>query len=117
MAITLDGTSGVTYPSGTTATAAGVGDGQTWQSVTGSRAISTTYYNTTGKPIYVYITGAANITGYFIMQINGVTMANSQQAYTNGTYLTIAMIVPPGASYSAVSGGGSASIVQWSELR
>jgi hypothetical protein len=30
-----------------------LGYGQTWQSVTGSRAAGTTYYNTTGKPIIV----------------------------------------------------------------
>jgi len=94
-----------------------LGYSQTWQDLTASRAIGTTYYNTTGKPIYLYITGAANVTGYFVMQINGVTVATSQQAYTNGTYLTLDIIVSPGASYSAVSGGGSPSIVRWSELR
>jgi hypothetical protein len=95
----------------------GLGFSQTWQDLTASRAIGTTYYNTTGKPIYLYITGAANITGYFAMQINGVTVANSQQAYTNGTFLTLDIIVPPGVSYSAVVGGNSPSIVRWSELR
>jgi len=94
-----------------------LGYGQTWQDLTASRAIGTTYYNTTGKPIYLYITGAANTTGYFVMQINGVTVATSQQAYTNGTYLTLDIIVPPGVSYSAVVGGNSPSIVRWSELR
>ena len=30
-----------------------IGLGQTWQDVSGSRAVSTSYQNTTGKPIYV----------------------------------------------------------------
>jgi len=32
-----------------------LGVGQTWQNVKGSRALATTYYNTTGKPITVNV--------------------------------------------------------------
>jgi hypothetical protein len=119
MSMILDGT--ITFSDATVQNSSSntysLGLSQTWQDLTASRAIGTTYYNTTGKPIYLYITGAANITGYFVMQINGVTVATSQQAYTNGTYLTLDIIVSPGASYSAVVGGNSPSIVRWSELR
>ncbi|MDN4149811.1 hypothetical protein QYE80_32880, partial [Pseudomonas tohonis] len=40
---------------GTPIAAAGLGYAQTWQSVTGSRALGVTYTNSTGRPIFVSI--------------------------------------------------------------
>jgi hypothetical protein len=89
-----------------------LGYGQTWQDVTASRALSTTYYNTTGKPIFVSlsVTSAGN---QLVLTINGIgaiatTPAVGQKASIHG-------IVPAGASYSAAS--TSASALSWTELR
>jgi len=87
-----------------------LGYGQTWQNVLGSRAINTTYYNTTGKPIMVvitctYVTSNANLT------INGVGMA-STGPYASSVLIPMSGIVPVGGNYSASGSAGG-----WIELR
>lgn len=83
-----------------------LGYGQTWQDVTASRAASTQYYNTTGKPIEVAIT--TNGDGNF--DVNGVTYMR----LTAGTSARGAgsLIIPPGARYSFTD-----TALYWSELR
>lgn len=83
-----------------------LGMGQTWQVVTGSRAVSTTYYNTTGKPIVVHITATSAIDP----RVNGVALGTI--GYGSIT-VGISFIVPPGQSYS----NNGASFSTWSELR
>lgn len=88
-----------------------LGYGQTWQDVTGSRATSTTYYNTTGKPILVNIhneaSGVATTLG-----INGVTV---QKGYSSASaHASLTGIVPPNGSYSTT---GTLSSAIWTELR
>ena len=86
-----------------------LGYGQTWQTVT--RALATTYYNTTGKPITLVMTAIGqNIT----QSVNGVSILTScgySTAIVNTT-----LIIPAAASYSWTlnSGVGSQS---FSELR
>lgn len=90
---------------------AGLGYGQTWQNVAGSRLVGTTYYNTTGRPIMVSInTYGAGGAGTLV--INGVTVCN--YAGTVGVTVPFTAIVPQGASYSAQ---GDATIAYWAELR
>jgi len=87
-----------------------LGYGQTWQNVQASRAFGTTYYNTTGKPIVAHITGSfVQITG----TVNGITAGFSNNTATS-TNNYIWLIIPPGASYVATSGG---SLQNWTELR
>ena len=81
-----------------------LGYGQTWQSVIGSRALGTTYYNTTGKPITVNQTGSLAATN--TVTINGVAVGSS---YTQS------VVIPPGASYVVTYGSGA--IANWTELR
>jgi len=71
------------------------GYGQTWQTVT--RTSGTTYYNTTGKPIFIAYQKSS--TGSCELIINGVTVAN---AFGNsGTALGMASAaIPVGANYS-----------------
>lgn len=89
---------------GNAATSMGsLGYGQTWQNVTASRALGTTYYNTTGKPITVSISGSA---GGLSTSCNGVTVGGG------GSYSICVFQVPPGGSYRENS-----SIAVWSELR
>jgi len=84
-----------------------LGYGQTWQNVTGSRAVSTTYYNTTGKPIAVKIISGTNVGSITVngTNINGGVAAN----VVSDTFL-----VPPGQSYAVgtLTGG-----FNWYELR
>lgn len=94
-----------------------VGNNQTWQDVTASRAAGTTYYNTTGKPIQLSIdrsSGGANASAH-TLTIGGVG-ASSIPVSATQIYTNLNHIVPPGASYSlAIT--GSASILKWAELR
>lgn len=82
-----------------------VGYGQSWQNVSGSRAGSTNYTNTTGKPIQVLIT--TNTNGNFY--IDGV---NISSIYNNGTSPPLSAVIPNGSYYSW-NGGFNV----WAELR
>jgi len=95
-------------------TGSGLGVGQTWQDVTASRAISTTYTNSTGRTIVV------NVTLH-----NGSTTSNLESGYINsnvsfwvsnpgGSLATVLLIVPNGNTYS-ISSGSNLSF--WYELR
>lgn len=90
-----------------------LGDGQAWTDVTGSRAIATTYTNTTGRPIMVALQHSllAGVTGNFL--VAGATVSQFANNGTGGTSYTHNVIVPAGATYSATNG----SISVWRELR
>lgn len=81
-----------------------LGYGQTWQVVTGSRALSTTYYNTTGKPIYVLVDGLTGAVGFVV---------NGNTGLSGGGQGVYSFIVPINNSYSVTAGG----VARWSELR
>jgi len=81
-----------------------LGYNQTWQVVTGSRALSTTYYNTTGKPIYVLIDGLSGAIGFVV---------NGNTGLSGGGANNYSFIVPINNSYSVTAGG----LNRWSELR
>lgn len=89
-----------------------LGYGQTWQDVTASRSTGVTYYNTTEKPIGVCVT--TNGTGVMQLSVNGVIVGTASFASGNSNALTV--VVPPGVSYSATSGGAFA-FSRWTELR
>jgi len=103
------------YADAAVAAAPGIGAGQTWQSPT--RAVGSTYTNSTGRPIGVWI--EVNITGnsgVVTLTVGGVAFG-IKQAYTNNpTTETFGMIVvPDGQSYSLAA--SQASIARWNELR
>lgn len=84
------------------ATMSSLGYGQTWQTVTGSRAGGTTYYNTTGKPIFVSVNCAqSNTPGSFNLTVNGVVAAlfSMNLASYGSSLINVFSIVPPGGSY------------------
>lgn len=96
-----------------------LGYGQSWQDVTSSRALSTTYTNSTGKPIEVSIFGSAFEYQGLNAYVSGVNVASSYTGYQS--YIlpyVFAFVVPNGATYyvnpisSAPSGG-----LAWVELR
>lgn len=86
---------------------------QSWVDVSGSRAVDTTYTNTTGAPIMVVITiiQGAGTNGAFI--VDGVTIA---QQIANGIDSTTSFIVPDGNTYRYTKGSGTTIIRTWAEL-
>jgi len=113
--IVTTGDSG-TITQGMLATAASsIGVGQTWQGP--SRAIGTTYTNSTGKPIMVAITATCT-SGNTVqgLTINGVAVyAGSVNVNTLAS--GFALIVPDGATYVTLTNGGTLTLVSWLELR
>ena len=92
-----------------------VGYGQTWQ--TPSRAIGTTYYNTTGKPITVTIVVSNNSTNQTVgLTVAGVSISFDQNSTAN-TGAGGTLIIPPGASYVTYTSAGTLTLTAWSELR
>jgi hypothetical protein len=95
---------------------AGIGVNQTWQDVSASRAIGTTYTNSTGKPIMVAITytnsAAATVQG---LVIGGVVVYAAGSEVGNGSGFSL--LVPNGLTYVTTTNGGTMSKVTWYELR
>jgi hypothetical protein len=94
-----------------------IGVGQTWQDVTGSRALSTTYTNSTGKPIEVQGRCAITTTNSsIVVTVQGVAVTGSANGAVNhGSY--VSAIVPDGASYNfTVNSGVGSGLTVW-ELR
>lgn len=88
-----------------------LGYSQTWQNLTGSRSLGTTYYNTTGRPIFIFVR-LSGYAGTLTVFVNGLEVSNAAGNGTLGEETAYA-IVPPMASYSATGGGLS----RWTELR
>ena len=115
MSMVIDGSNGLTFPSGYSQTDIAVGSSntaQTWQVVTGSRAGNTTYTNSTGRPILVciyptYVNGVG-------ITVNGVAVGAANQSSSN-TWMP-SVIVPPGGTYSLTFTSG-VTIGSWAELR
>ena len=89
-----------------------LGYGQTWQTVT--RALGTTFYNTTGKPIQLNAyTASVSTAGTFTITVAGT--ASSFQYTTQASFLGTALI-PAGASY-VLTFSGSLAAQSITELR
>lgn len=94
-----------------------IGVGQTWQDVTASRVLGTTYTNTTGRAILVN----ANITAYdggAKMTVDGIDVAEQGQVGGTGSDRHfISAIVPAGSTYSVQRLTGIGEVSTWAELR
>jgi hypothetical protein len=104
MPVTINGTAGVTFNNSSVSSVGGVGDTQTWQTLTGSRANGTTYTNSTGKPISICFHSTEGGTG--LLTVGGVVLNRA----SNNLWYTA--IVPNGNTYVF---NGNFSI--WCELR
>jgi len=96
-----------------------LGYGQTWQVMTGlgGRAIGTTLYNTTGKPIWVRVVStAASGTQSFAASVGGTSINADNSCFTGGQ-CCINFIVPPSQSYVVNNGINTPAISAWTELR
>ena len=103
-----------------------IGYNQTWQifSVGSTRVLGTAYQNTTGKPISVIYSYAAN---------SNPSVVNAEVSTDNSTWITVCtsrsandddlnggnvtMIVPNNLYYRIRYSTGSGSTYQWAELR
>ena len=92
-----------------------LGYGQIYTNV--SRSLSTTYYNTTGKPLFlsVSITNATIASDSLNLYINGVSVQNTLGYGASWTY-SLTAIIPSGSSYS-VTDAQAGTIARWYELR
>jgi hypothetical protein len=102
----------------TSAAQAGLGYNQTWQDVASSRALGTTYTNSTGAPIMVSIgvsyAGGSNVIRF---RVGSITVGYESGNATTDVNDSVAFIVQNGQTYIAEIVSGSVSVVYWSELR
>ena len=91
----------------------GLGEGQTWQDVTSSRALGTTYTNSTGRTIAVIFNY------YNVHQLS--VFINENFLFTNGDasgYNCSSMfLVSNGDTYRVSIASGNPLTVTWKELR
>jgi hypothetical protein len=92
-----------------------LGRGQTWQDMTGSRTIATSYQNTTDRPIMVSIDVTGNnATGNLQVSANGSTWLTVANRDADGNAEWFSTIVPPGTFYRLT---GTVTFTTWAELR
>jgi hypothetical protein len=95
-----------------------LGWGQTWQNVAGSRAHSTSYQNTTGRPIQVSIAAFGAIPRIFQVSTDNATWVDVAVTgrSVSGTNIAwnINANIPDGHYYRI---NGSATVAAWAELR
>jgi hypothetical protein len=89
----------------------GLGDGQTWQDVIGSRSVNTTYTNTTGRPIFVSVT-VSNASSNVSISVDGSITLNDTDTTAN-VLMGLTTIVPDGLDYSVAG----TTLAIWKELR
>lgn len=90
---------------------------QTWQNVTASRAASTTYTNTTGRPIQVMITvNWSDNPDNFNFFVDGVAVLLDMEGGLFSWSSPVAVIVPAGSTYS-ITANYATPIKRWMELR
>ena len=90
-----------------------IGVSQTWQNVTASRTVGTTYTNSTGRPIMLNLTISNSSYQTSVLTVSGFTVGRvSNPTTSSGAEATLSAIIPNAATYSA-SGG----ISGWYELR
>jgi hypothetical protein len=91
-----------------------IGAGQTWQTPT--RTHSTSYQNTTGRSIQLFIGGSSGATGRFIEASSTGAFAGEQVSVgvVGGSNPSGNPIIPAGHYYRV---NGSTTISTWSELR
>lgn len=89
------------------------GVGQTLQDVRSERAGGVIYTNTSGKPLCVFIGGAATATTGYLRGYVGEDIAIASVSPNEASGLGVFFIVPPGHTYRVVA--ASANITSWLE--
>ena len=108
----FDGSGNITI---TTTANNAIGVGQSWSDVTSQRANNTTYTNTTGRPIQLFISvnvgGQGDDIGTF--NIDGVVMTIRDAA----AWSHLSFIIPNGSSYKLSVNASQYNLLTWAELR
>jgi len=90
-----------------------IGVNQSWQDLSSSRSLGTTYTNTTGRPIQVIVSAENTCTAY----VGSVRVAYCYTTSCCGvpqiSRFAMSFIVPAGSTYRATG----ASLAEWAELR
>lgn len=83
--------------------------------VVGSRAKATTYTNSTGKPMYVEVTGTTSgPNSNLFLNVNGIVVSSYGQV-GSGASISVSGMVPPGATYSITDSVYAVSVSTWLE--
>lgn len=98
---------------------------QTYQNLTGSRALNTNYTNTTGRPIYVAVSasGGTSVRNYVQMAVDGnfMDIAPCNEVNNAGVFVSsfgsTRALVPAGSLYQVQSVGAGVALTSWIELR
>ena len=96
-----------------------LGLGQSWQNVSASRALATTYTNSTGRTIAVNVGIGSNAAAWLLQttvagtQV-GQCLFGAQTAPQSGQAF---ILIPPGATYSFDVSAGTGYVQSWFELR
>lgn len=94
----------------------GIGVNQTYQNVFASRALGTTYTNSTGKPIFVMVSVLSGSTSQNMqIIINSVNLGFYSSVSGAASVLPVFFIVPNGQTYAVIIGSGT--LQSWAELR
>jgi hypothetical protein len=86
---------------------------QTWQNVIASRAVATTYTNTTGRPIYLQVSTISTGDTTVSVTINGLLIPLGRNSVSGGQPFG-SILIPAGATYNVTNSG---SLGTWFELR
>jgi len=94
-----------------------LGINQTWQDLTASRALNTTYTNTTDRPIQLMVdVRDSGSVGSLTFDINGITWTVTDLVGGDGTPILFSPIIPANNTYRLASSGG-VNLRKWLELR
>lgn len=88
-----------------------IGESQTWQDMSASRAISTAYQNSTTRPIMIALTGDRVV---FSLSANNVTYSQNFRTVGDSAGSTTTAIIPVGWYYKMTS---ASNLFYWLELR
>ena len=117
-ALLSDGTGGLTFGSA----GGGVPPNFTYQDVTNSRSIDTTFTNNTGKALYVIVTvdRDSDFSRIHIeVEIDNISFDNQNNLSTGDlnrfTSLNVTFFVPNGSTYRVSSQSGGEEILNWIE--
>ena len=120
--LTASTISSINFPDGKVQNSSAIGYGQTYNNVTASRALNTAYTNSTGRPIFVFVSGntSQNTSASFTAYINTVNIGLAGVC-TNASYgagIGLTFIVPAGSTYYVVgsSAGSALTLTTWFEL-
>lgn len=110
---TFNGSSNANIPTTLIDARKAAGDGQTWQNLTGSRSLGTTYTNSSGRIIQIKVTGTITPSGVAELYV-GSELVDQDGSEGSNRRGTLSATVPIGATYRALFPGGS--LIKWCEL-